>query len=263
MSITEYVNVSAYPLDKPGSDAWNQLVTRSQAALAKTGLFDLPGFINEKAIELAMSEIEGLLANDTFTHQRSHNIYFKDTVEGLSDDHPALRKFVTTNHTLCADQIPQSLIIKLYEWPEFATFLAAVMDKPQIYTMADPIARVNVMEYRDGEALNWHFDRSEFTITLLLQTPKAGGVFEYCRDLRSDTNPNYDGVSRLIDGTEPTTLLPQTPGTLNVFRGTNTAHRVTPIEGDVQRIVAVLSYYDEPGVAFSAEEQRGFFGREA
>ena len=35
------------------------------------------------------------------------------------------------------------------------------------------------MSYREGEALNWHFDRSEFTVTLLIQTPEEGGDFQY------------------------------------------------------------------------------------
>ena len=73
-------------------------------------------------------------------------------------------------------------------------FLAKVLDKRQLYLMEDPLARVNVMAYRSGEALNWHFDRSEFTVTLLLQEPEAGGVFQYRRDLRWDDDPNYQGV---------------------------------------------------------------------
>jgi predicted 2-oxoglutarate/Fe(II)-dependent dioxygenase YbiX len=50
-------------------------------------------------------------------------------------------------------------------------------------------------------------------------------------------------------------------GTLNVFRGKNTAHRVTPVRGQRERMVAVFSYYEKPGVLFSAEEQIGFYGR--
>jgi hypothetical protein len=34
------------------------------------------------------------------------------------------------------------------------------------------------MDYRPGEALNWHFDRSQFTTTLLIQAPEQGGEFE-------------------------------------------------------------------------------------
>lgn len=138
------------------------------------------------------------------------------------------------------------------------------MGKEALHPMADPLAAVNAMAYRAGEGLNWHFDRSEFTTTLLLQAPKAGGLFEYRTDLRSETDPNYEGVARLLRGQDPQMQTMQvTPGTLNVFRGKHTAHRVTPVEGDRPRMIAVFSYFDRPGVRFTAEEQRGFYGRAA
>ncbi len=118
------------------------------------------------------------------------------------------------------------------------------------------------MSYQAGQALNWHFDRSEFTTTLLLQAPERGGEFEYRTDLRSDDDPNYDGVAKLLNGQDDRIKkIALTPGTLNVFRGKNTAHRVTPVEGENARIIAVFSYYDRPGVTFSQEERVGFYGR--
>jgi hypothetical protein len=51
------------------------------------------------------------------------------------------------------------------------------------------------------------------------------------------------------------------PGTLNVFKGKNTLHRITPPVGDRARLIAIFSYYERPGVSFSAEERRGFYGR--
>jgi hypothetical protein len=56
---------------------------------------------------------------------------------------------------------------------------------------------------------------------------------------------------------------PLAAGTLNVFAGRNTAHRVTPVLGNRSRIIAVFSYYDKPGVAFSSAERIGFYGRAA
>jgi hypothetical protein len=154
--------------------------------------------------------------------------------------------------------------VQVYEWAPFATFLAATMEKPVLHTMADPLARVNVMEYRQGEALNWHFDRSEFTTTLLLQAPGAGGDFAYRTDLRSEGDPNYEGVAQLLEGRDAEVkLLHLDAGTLNVFRGKNTAHRVTPVRGPTDRIIAVFSYFDRPGVTFSPEERIGFYGRAA
>ncbi len=38
-------------------------------------------------------------------------------------------------------------------------------------------------------------------------------------------------------------------------------HRVRPLSGNKDRIIAILSYYERPGVVFSAEERLGFYGR--
>jgi hypothetical protein len=64
-----------------------------------------------------------------------------------------------------------------------------------------------------------------------------------------------------LNGEQDTTPCPQDAGTLNVFRGVNTAHRVTPVERKIPRINAVLTYFDVPGRKFSAEEHLGFYGR--
>lgn len=257
----DFIDLETYPLDQAGCTKWQALVDRCKQELAEDGLFNLPGFMRLDAVKRAVDQITPILATKAFTHARRHNIYFKNTIDGLDGNHPALRLFETSNRTICADQMGQGLIIKLYEWPMFADFLAAVMDKPRLYTMADPLARANVMGYSDGQALNWHFDRSEFTTTLLLQAPTEGGVFEYDQDLRSETNPNYDGVCDLLERRRHPVRMHLEPGTLNVFKGKNTAHRVTPVKGTQDRVIAVFSYFDTPGVLFSENERLGFYGR--
>lgn len=193
-----------------------------------------------------------------------HNIYFRKSIDGLPDDHPALQQFETVNHTLCADQIQDSAVFQVYAYEPLVRFLADTMGKQQLWLMDDPLARVNVMAYRAGEALNWHFDRSEFTTTLLLQAPDAGGAFEYRTGLRTDDDPNYSGVADLLEGRDRNKkTLKLRAGTLNVFRGRNTAHRVTPVKGTKARMIAVFSYYERSGVLFSAEERLGFYGRVA
>jgi len=260
----EILDLDRYPLDKPGSAHWHELVSRCRGDLADTGMYNLDGLVRPQALERALSEIRPVMDTLSCTHRRLHNIYFKKDVAGLAPDHPALRRVETVNHTVCGDQIPESVPLWIYEWPQFAVFLAATVGKETLYTMRDPLARVNVMAYREGEALNWHFDRSEFTTTLLLQAPEAGGDFQYRPQLRSDTDPNYDGVARLLTGGDPDVkTLRMAAGTLNVFQGKNTAHRVTPSVGPRERVIAVFSYYERPGVMFSRDEQIGFYGRTA
>lgn len=256
------LDLERYPLHEPDSAAYRELVASCRNDLAVGGMVNLQGFVKRSALSRVVNDVNPVMDAQSFKHSRFHNVYFQQTIQGLAPDHPALRQFKTANRTICADQIPDNDLVKLYEWPPLCEFLAAALEKNVLFTMPDQLARLNVMSYHDGEALNWHFDRSEFTVTLLLQSARRGGHFEYRNDLRSDDDPNYQGVSRLIDGLDDhVQQLRLSPGTLNVFRGKNTLHRITPVEGDRSRMVAVFSYYECRDVYFSDEERMGFYGR--
>ncbi len=258
----DILNLERYPLDKPGTPEWNALVARCKVDLVKDGMFNLEGLVKPTALTKTVAEIQPVMDTLSFVHKRSHNIYFRKEIPELAADHPALVKVDTINHTVCADQISQSTIMWIYEWSPFIMFLSSTMGKSALYPMRDALARVNVMAYRDGETLNWHFDRSEFTTTLLLQAPEQGGDFVYRTDLRTEDNPNYDGVAKLLRGRDPDVkTLEVSAGTLNVFRGKNTAHKVSTVRGTKERLIAVFSYFDRPGVVFTKEDQMGFYGR--
>ena len=260
--MNELLDLGRFPLDELDGTPGRTLLAHCRQELHRTGMFNLKGLIRAQALARCVAEAGPVLGSASFTHAREHNIYFDDTIEGLDSDHPALRRHRTVNHTVCADQIRGSLLARIYEWKPLIDFLAAAMEKPRLYPMADPLARINVIAYREGEALNWHFDRAEFTTTLLLQAPVSGGQFVYRSGLRTDSDPNYEGVGQLLAGEDrDVQTLELAPGTLNVFKGRNTAHRVTPVEGERQRIMAVFSYYETKDVAFSDEERMGFYGR--
>lgn len=258
----DIVNLDEFPLDAPDSAAYATLVARCKADLAAGGMFNLDGFLRKDVAQGEVSRLTPILDAASFRHARTHNIYFKSTVDGLAEDHPALQTFETSNNTICADQLASSAVERIYQWPAFIAFLTEVMEKPNLYQMKDRLAAYNVMRYNEGQALNWHFDRSEFTVTLLLQAPEAGGVFEYRTDLRTEDDPNYDGVAALLAGKDADVQqMTVVPGTLNVFCGVNTPHRVTAIKGGTPRVIGVLTYFERPDVEFSDAEQLGFYGR--
>jgi hypothetical protein len=260
----DILDLDRYPLDRPGTPEWSALVEKCRADLVRDGMYNLVGLVRPEALEHAIAELRPVIDTLSFTHKRSHNIYFRKDIPGLTPDHPALQTTQTVNHTVCADQIMQAVPLWIYEWAPFITFLTATMNKMALYPMRDALARVNVMAYREGEQLNWHFDRSEFTTTLLLQAPDEGGEFVYRTDLRCDGDQNYDGVAKLLRGEDPEVkTLKLSAGTLNVFRGKNTAHKTNQVRGVRERIIAVFSYFDRPGVVFSKEDQIGFYGRTA
>ena len=48
---------------------------------------------------------------------------------------------------------------------------------------------------------------------------------------------------------------------MTVFAGYGSAHRVAPVLGPKARIVAVLSYMEEPDYFYSEEDRLRFYGR--
>jgi len=262
--IKDVLDLDRHPIDRLDTPEGKRLIDRCKADMAANSMFNLEGFVKPDAVATAASELDPLIDSASYRHARRHNIYFKKDIPGLAAEHPALRQFETVNYTLCADQLAGTVVANIYEWQPLPAFVARVLDKPRLFLMDDPLAKVNVMAYGPGEALNWHFDRSQFTTTLLIRAAESGGEFEYRSGLRSDTDPNYDGVARMLNGEDPNvSRMSLAAGTLNVFAGKNTAHRVTPVSGARSRVVAVFSYYDNPGVTFSSAERIGFYGRAA
>lgn len=258
----EILDLERYPIDAADSAERSRLAEQCRSELTEHGSFNLEGFLRPAALEHMVAEIDPIMQRASFRHARRHNIYFKDDIADLAPEHPARIEVETVNRTLCADQIRGTVLERLYEWPELLSFLAAAMGRPRLYVMDDPLARLNVMAYEAGQALNWHFDRSQFTTTLLLRSAQSGGEFQYRSALRSPADPNYEGVARLLQGKDPEVRVQRlAAGTLTVFAGRNTAHRVTPVGGPRSRMVAVFSYYESPGVAFGAAERIGFYGR--
>jgi predicted 2-oxoglutarate/Fe(II)-dependent dioxygenase YbiX len=86
-------------------------------------------------------------------------------------------------------------------------------------------------------------------MTLMLQAPESGGHFEMAPNTRSENDPNYTGVAKLLMGDESKVVqVSRTEGELVIFRGCNSAHRVTPIVGNRLRLMCIMVYENEPGV---------------
>ncbi len=257
----DLIKLDQFPIDKPGSLGYSELLRRCRLDVDELGMFTLEGFLHNEGLQRCLQEIEqheSLL----FTHSREHNIFFESGNLGLEATHPALKKMHTTNHTISGDLLLNSQLNKIYEWQPLIHFIADVLTLPALFPMADPLARLNVKIFNDGEGSSWHFDRSEFTTTLLLAVPEHGGNFEISKNLRSDYDPNFEGIGHLLNGNRDLVRsLSMEPGTLNVFLGKHSAHRVTSVQGDKRRIVAVLSYCEKDNVIFSDEDRRSFYGR--
>jgi len=256
-ALASVIDLQACPLDD------EVFIASCRKNLADDGVLTLPEFLTAQAIPTLTSEAKAHHA-DAFHTNTSHNVYLTEPNPDLGDDHIFNRQIFSSKGCITTDQIPSNSGIKLiYNSVEFRQFVAAVFDEERLYEYADPLSSINVHYAEEGKELGWHFDNSAFAITLLLQAPESGGGFEYVQDLRDfeGGNLNFEGVASVVDGKRKPTRLNINPGTLVLFRGRNSIHRVTPTIGQKTRILVVLAYNQEPGIALSEAARMTFFGR--
>ncbi len=95
----------------------------------------------------------------------------------------------------------------------------------------------------EGGCQQWHFDSGNMVTTLLLQEPEGGGVFEYAPAIRTDSDENFEAVQAVLQGDRKRISRNQLcAGTLSLFRGHYSLHRVTPVRGKGQRLQAIPGY---------------------
>ena len=83
-------------------------------------------------------------------------------------------------------------------------------------------------------------------------------------NVNDTTTPNQDVVAQVLDGTyDGVRRLAMEPGSLVLFKGRCSIHRVTPIEGKTARPIALSGYDTTPGVLMSESARLRRFGRVA
>lgn len=264
VAIEQVIDLDRYPLGDLESERGRELVASCREALRATGACHLDGFVRPEAVTQILAEAERL-APEAFATDKRHNVYFREDDASLPADDPRRITVRSAKRAIAWDQIPpDSPLRSLYTWGGLTELVRVALEMEVLYQSADPLDCCEIAIMEPGEELGWHFDNSPFSVTLMLQPAETGGVFEYVPRLRSAEDENYGGVQRLLQGSrDGIIVLPQAPGTLSLFRGTYSVHRVTPIQGAQPRINAVLTYADRPGMKLSELTQRLFYGRTA
>ena len=239
------------------------LARECREKLETNGVVALHGFLDETVVKELVTEAEEIMPDAFYTNSR-HNVYLTPQSEEFAKDHVHNVQLSSSKGCVQDDQIGRNSKLRLlYSNKAFRSFVAHVVDETVLYEYADPLSSINIHYASAGQELNYHFDNSSFAITLLLQKPEGGGLFQYIKDVRDADNGemNYATVQKVLDGeVEPTTLT-MLPGTLVLFRGRNSIHRVTPTLGNTTRILCVLAFNNTPGVALSESARMTFFGR--
>ncbi|MFD0688220.1 HalD/BesD family halogenase [Actinomadura fibrosa] len=257
------VDTERYPLADPGGAQWRAVVARTRADLAESGCSVLPDFVRPD-LRADLRAEGAAIAPLAHYDVETVNAYNIDIATPLPDDHPGRITVERGNAFVARDLIPaESIIQRLYSSAAFRHFVASCFGLPEVHELADPLSGLVLNVVNPGMEHPWHFDTNEFTVSLLTQEPEAGGVFEYCPNIRSAAAENLPDVRAVLtgDGGHLVRRLTLRPGDLQLFKGRYSLHRVREVGGATARHTAIFAYSERPGVIGSVARTRQLFGR--
>jgi len=260
----DVVDRARYPVDALGSDDGRALVDACRARLAADGACELPAFLSAAATEYLAREAIALapLAHHSCVEG---TVYLDLPDESAPDGHP--RRVIGPNAVgaVAYDLFPaDSGIRAVYAWLALRDFVAACLHVERVHPYADPFGALNLAVMRAGDELAWHFDQTDFVVSIALASAEQGGDFEFVPRIRRPDDECEDDVAAVLAGDRTRVRrLPMTPGTLLLFEGRYSLHRVTPIRGDTPRLVALLAYDTKPGTVSTPLLRGVRYGREA
>lgn len=261
--VAELIDAERFPLTEPGSDRYRDLVAAVRCELAASGCSVLTGFLRPAVLDRLRAE-GARLAPHAYAETETVNVYNTDVDESLPAGHPGRRTFQRGNAFVARDRIPaDSVLEQLYTDPAVQRFVADCFGMVRVHELADPFSGLVLNVVAPGQSHPWHFDVNEFTVSMLTGAPEAGGVFEFCPNLRAPGEENLAAVTAVLDGAAPHLVRQLTlrPGDLQLFRGRYALHRVSPVAGTAARHSAILAYSERPGVIASVARTRQLFGR--
>lgn len=263
----QLIDTARYPVDRLGSAEGRCFVEECAQAFAATGVLVLPGFLTGDAVAAIRAEASEKL-DQAFFCRNLHTVLLDKVSEDAESvpDQPGdvmTRPLRTSVGSIANDLLDtHGVLQQLYDQPELTAFIGAVLSYDEFHRSADPLGAVSINVYGPGDGHQWHFDEAPFSVTLMIQESDEGGHFEYVTGVRSERALDLDRIGRVLDGDESfIERLAFAAGSLSIFAGRNTMHRVTPVSGERPRFVPVLTYSATPGSMNSPEVRELFWGR--
>ena len=260
-STKDIVDLARYPIGDVESVEFVAHAAKGRRQYLKNGFCMLPNFVTATALRRLVEEANGV-QDQAYFCKSTHNVYLTEPGSDLPEDDVAYRGQKTSVGSVAYDRIGDSSTLKrLFLWEPLRHFVGAVLGKSEIYRSADPLGACSINVFVDGGEHGWHFDETEFSVTLMLQQSDIGGYFECVTGVRGTVEEKDILKDVLNDECNRVEELPFAPGTLLIFGGRRSFHRVTQVGGSVSRLVPVLCYSETPNYTNSDPVRSLFWGR--
>lgn len=260
----DLVDLDRYPILDLESDRMRALLDWARGQLRETGACEVRDFITAPGLAALVTDARSV-APEAYRSTGIGTAYLEIPDFSLPPDHPRRQLGPYAVGVIAYDMFaPDSALRRLYEWDPLMRFIEAVPQRGPLFRYADPLGALNLAVMTDGDELQWHFDQTDFVVSLAIQDAEHGGDFEVAPFVRSAEDERYDDVMAVFRGqSEHVVHLPMTPGTLLIFAGRHSLHRVTPIQGPTPRFVGLLAYDTKPGTTSTEVLRMARYGRTA
>ncbi len=260
--LAELVDLGRYPLHEPGSGAYRAVVEDARRQMRDKGAAEIEGFVSPAGVAELVRDADAL-ARRAHASGGQGTAYLEFPDFSLPVDHPRLHFADYRLRAVAYDITPyDSPLRRLYEWDPMKDLIEAVLGRGPIHRYADPFGALNLAVMGAGDLLQWHFDQTDFVVSLAIQSAESGGDFEVVPRLRSGEDERYGDVAAVLGGDRSRVeTLPMRPGTLLIFEGRHSLHRVSPVTGDRLRHVGLLAYDTKPGTMGSDLLRGDRYGR--
>ena len=243
------------------NDSFFKKGSKYSQILEKEGILIFNSFINNKGL-ITLKREAADLKDLSYRSSSEYNAYVSEYDNSFPADSPRNRIMNTSKKCIPNDLIPNdSILQKIYDSKIIRSFFMDLLNKKDLYPYSDPLSSININYYDKGDALGWHFDNSDFTITLLIKNCEKGGIYEFFDDMRyKDGREDYAFVEKILDNKVTGTKVDSFEGDLMIFKGNKSIHQVSAIE-EGERILVTFNYNESEGIPLSEQSRKTFFGR--
>jgi len=259
--IDDVVDFKRYPALKHQEDGmeskeWTSMIKSLQNEIREKGFVLLPNFLKQGAVAKVISEMEDMKGKG-FDSKQEFNIFLEER-----ENHPPTHCGSKTIYD--GGLIPATSVLRVvYSWPPMLELLRCCFGLSALYPSADEFGCIYLNVFKENDSLGWHFDRSEFSVNMMLYPSSSGGEFEYVPrsrehfELLGDTTPTGVESNMPCEVQRPV----MNSGDLVLFSGgQQSLHRVTPVSRG-ERCNVIFTFVEREGDKLNDYTLKKFFGR--
>ena len=242
-NLPSIVNVGTYPIHDLDHPTAEQVIVQAKAQLASTGACHFPEFLSSEGLAGFLQEAQSL-ESKAHPSNNWYTPYYGKPDNAYPTGHPFNCAVHFAVRYVSRTLLPESSPLRhLFEADDLLAFLRALLPDESLHRYSDARGSLNYTVMAEGDELGWHFDACELVASILLRPAKAGGTFEYIPGVRTVDDECFADVASILSGQDqhriPVDFL---PGDMVLFRGRHSLHRVTPVVGQLSRLIALMSF---------------------